>query len=208
MIEVDAIAGEFDAVVEAAALFERDWYRAGQPVAGNLAVGAYAAAMVFGMIGDPSARDRWIGITRGLVPSPDRFEGEHVIWRVTFDALLALHLDDPESACEHLDAAPAPDTFSTDPTAPLWASWYAAAWVEAGVLAGRPDAGARFERALSYIRGNGIAVAIVDRAAALHDGRRGELAGIADRFGSAGCRYQQERTATLARQMKDRRRPR
>ncbi len=100
VIEVDALAGEFDAVVEAAAPFERDWYRSGQPVAGNLAVGAYAAATVFGMIGDPSARDRWIGITRGLVPSPDRFDGKHVIWRATFDALLALHLDDPVSACD------------------------------------------------------------------------------------------------------------
>ena len=182
MIEVDAIAGEFDAVVEAAALFERDWHRAGRPVAGNLAVGAYAAATVFGMLGDSAARDRWIEITRGLVPSPERFEGSHVIWRVTLDALLALHLDDPESACEYLDVAPAPDTFSTDPTAPLWAPWYAAAWVEAGVLAGRPDAGARFERARSYIRGNGIAVAIVDRAAAVHDGRPDLLDGIADRF--------------------------
>ena len=49
--EVDAIAGDFDVVVANVELFDRDWRRAGRPVAADLAVGAYAAAMVYGMLG-------------------------------------------------------------------------------------------------------------------------------------------------------------
>ena len=61
-IEVDAIAGTSTRSCRAE-LFERDWRRAGRPVAGNLAVGAYAAAMTFGMLADDARRARWIEIT-------------------------------------------------------------------------------------------------------------------------------------------------
>ena len=107
-IEVDAIAGDFEVVVANAELFERDWRRAGRPVAGNLAVGAYAAAMVHGMLGDTDARDRWIEITRALLPSPERFEPQANLWRVTLDAFLALHLGQPHVAIELLGNAPEP----------------------------------------------------------------------------------------------------
>ena len=107
-IEVDALAGDFEVVVANAELFERDWRRAGRPVAGNLAIGAYAAAMVHGMLGDTDARDRWIEITRALLPSPERFEPHANLWRVTLDAFLALHLGQPHVAIELLGNAPEP----------------------------------------------------------------------------------------------------
>ena len=107
-IEVDAIAGDFDVVVANAELFERDWRRAGTPVASNLAIGAYAAATVHGMLGDPDARDRWIEITQALLPPPERFEQHVHLWKVTLDAFLALHLGQPHVANELLGNAPEP----------------------------------------------------------------------------------------------------
>ena len=143
-IEVEAMAGDFEAVLVDAALFEQDWRRSGRPVTGNLAVGAYAAAMVFGMIGDEAGRKHWTEITIALLPHPDRFASADTTWRVTFDALLALHLDDPQAALKLLERSP--DAPASVPTAnrALWVPWYAAAWAEASVLAGHPEIEERF----------------------------------------------------------------
>ena len=73
-----------------------------RPVAGNLAIGAYAAAMVHGMRGHGNARARSMEITRSLLPTPDRFATSDHLWRVTLDALLALHCGEPETANELL----------------------------------------------------------------------------------------------------------
>ena len=183
-----------------AALFERDWRRAGRPVAGNLAVGAYAAAMVFGMIGDEPGRRHWIEIiTIALLPHPDRFDRPTTHWRATLDALLALHLDDPRGGAEA--ARTRPRRTSTVPTAnrSLWLPWYAAAWAEASVLADHPDREERLRVAAASLHGNDIAGAIVDRAVALHHGRTDLLGEIAHRLNAAGCTYQADRTTRLAR---------
>ena len=103
---VDALAGDFPAAVSHAQLFEQDWRRAGRPVVGNLAVGAYAAAMVFGMLGDQEARTRWIAITKELLSSVDRLHTVYNVWRAVFDGLLALHRDDLARAVELLSVRP------------------------------------------------------------------------------------------------------
>ena len=197
-IEVDALAGDFEVVVANAELFERDWRRAGRPVAGNLAVGAYAAAMVHGMLGDTDARDRWIEITRALLPSSERFEPHANLWRVTLDSFLALHLGQPHVAIDLLGNAPEPRGPSTNPNQNAWLPWYTAAWAEATVLAARPDASERLQRAAQATYGNAIVAIIVERAKALHERRPDRLDTIAQRLTAAGCSYQAQRTATLA----------
>jgi hypothetical protein len=87
----------------------------------------------------------------------------------------------------------------------LWRPWYAAVWAEAAVLAGLPEAAVRIGRARRCAAGNPVALAIVERSAALATaGRSGVLAdrdgvmAAADRLGAAGCRYQWARTLVLA----------
>jgi hypothetical protein len=197
-LAVDALAGDFPAAVSHAGLFEQDWRRTGRPVAGNLTVGAYAAAMVFGMLGDQEARTRWIAITKQLMPSVERFDTVYNIWRAVFDGLLALHRDDLAQAVGLLSARPGAALDSATTAHPLWESWYAAAWAETGVLSGAPDAASRLHYARELSRTNKIALALVDRAAALHDGRIDDLDPIIGRLTTLGCRYQADRTRVLA----------
>ena len=196
-IEVDAMAGDFDVVVANAELFERDWRRAGTPVASNLAIGAYAAATVHGMLGDPDARDRWIEITQALLPPPEQFDQHVHLWKVTLDAFLALHLDQPHAANELLRYAPEPRPVA-NPSWNTWLPWYTAAWAEASVLTAQPDAGKRLRRAAQATYGNGIVATIVERAKALHERRPERLDAYSRRFTAAGCNYQARRTITLA----------
>ena len=196
-IEVDAMAGDFDVVVANAELFERDWRRAGTPVASNLAIGAYAAATVHGMLGDPDARDRWIEITQALLPPPERFDQHVHLWKVTLDAFLALHLDQPHAANELLRNAPEPRPVA-HPSWNTWLPWYTAAWAEASVLTAQPDAGKRLRRAAQATYGNEIVATIVERAKALHERRPERLDAYSRQFTAAGCNYQARRTITLA----------
>jgi hypothetical protein len=193
---VDAFIGDFDSVTARAELFELDWRRAGRPVAGNLAIGAYAAATVYGILGDRDARERWTDITRALLPSPERFEPEAALWRVTFDALLALHIDEPHVAIELLGNTPEP-RLAPSAEQNAWRPWYIAAWAEASVLTAQPDAGERLRRAAGSTYGNEIVATIIERAKALHDGHPELLGAIAERFTNAGCTYQAQRTATF-----------
>lgn len=154
--------------------------------------------MVFGMLGDQEARSRWIAITKELLSSVDRLHTVYRVWRAVFDGLLALHRDDLARAVELISVRPG--TVSEDRTAvhPLWESWYAAAWAETGVLTGDPDAMSRVLHARELCRANEIALAIVDRAAALQEGRIGDLDAITDRLTALGCSYQADRTRLLA----------
>ncbi len=195
---VDAFAGDFTTVTSYADLFERDWRRAGRPVAGNLAVGAYAAAMVHGMLGDADARERWAEITRALLPSPERFEPAASLWRVTLDALVALHHGEAQVASDLLGGSAESRVPAANPNDKVWLPWYTGAWAEASVLAARPDAGERLQQAAQSTYGNEIVSTIVERARALHERRLELLDGVARRFTAAGCTYQAQRTATLA----------
>jgi hypothetical protein len=93
---------------------------------------------------------------------------------------------------------PGPDHDFWNTAHPLWESWYAAAWAESGVLSGAPDAVSRLHYARELCRTNKIALALVDRAAALHDGRIDDLDPIIGRLTTLGCRYQADRTRVLA----------
>jgi predicted ATPase/DNA-binding CsgD family transcriptional regulator len=194
---VDAFVGDFGSVTAHAELFELDWRRAGRPVAGNLAIGAYAAAMVYGMLGDRAARERWTDITRALLSSPERFEPQASLWRVTFDALLALHIQEPHVAVEVLGNTPEPRV-APIPDENVWRPWFIAAWAEASVLTAQSDAGERLRRAAESTYGNEIVATIIERAKALHDRRPELLGAIAERFTNAGCTYQTQRTDTFA----------
>ena len=66
------------------------------------------------------------------------------------------------------------------------------------MLAGLPDAAERLARARPVSDQNRIAVALLDRAAALLDGDEAALPAIAERLRSAGCPYQAARTGLLA----------
>jgi hypothetical protein len=65
-------------------------------------------------------------------------------------------------------------------------------------LTGDPDAMSRVLHARELCRANEIALAIVDRAAALHEGRIGALDAITGRLTTLGCTYQADRTRVLA----------
>jgi predicted ATPase/DNA-binding winged helix-turn-helix (wHTH) protein len=197
-MKIDAMAGDFDTVITYSELFERDWRQAGRPAAGNLAAGTYAAAMVFGMVGDVDARERWIDITRALLPSPERLDSPDTIWNVVFDAFLALHVDDPVTARHLLTTAPDDPALIGNYDITEWRAWYAAAWAEASVLTDHPDASRHLTRAAHTAVGNDIALTIISRARLLQDRRHDDLTAIAANFAGQGCPYQEARTRTLA----------
>ncbi len=101
-ILVDALAGHFDDVVRTGERFRIAWERAGRPVAPNLARTSYAVAMVYGMRGDDDRRATWVRVTHDLGVDADGLAGYQRGWAATFDALLALHRNDPTAAVRRL----------------------------------------------------------------------------------------------------------
>jgi predicted ATPase len=188
LIVVAALAGDWDEAVGLARQFREGWERAGQPRAGNLSRGAYAAATVHGLRGDDEARAAWLDIVDALA-TPGRPLSE-IHFNEFFDALLLLHQGHPDRAMRLLTAPP--EHFRTWYSA-LWKPWYAALWAEAAVLTGHRDAAARIRRARLITADNPIAAAIVARAEALA-GDRGGLVAAAAALEAAGCRYQWART--------------
>ncbi len=71
-------------------------------------------------------------------------------------------------------------------------------WAEAGVLAALPDRRSRLDRARFVVRGNPIAAAIVERAAAIDADDTEALITTAAALHAAGARYQHARTLVLA----------
>jgi predicted ATPase/DNA-binding CsgD family transcriptional regulator len=194
LILVTALAGDWDETVTLARRFREGWERAGQPRAGNLSRAGYAAATVYGLQGEDDLRALWLGIVARLEtpgrPLSDIHVGEF------FDALLLLHRGLPELAMQQMHTPP--EHFREWHNG-MWRPWYAALWAEAAVLTQFGDAESRIHRARFTTRGNPIAVAIVDRAAALHrPGRdRDALLGAAAVLEAAGCRYQWARTLVM-----------
>jgi predicted ATPase/DNA-binding CsgD family transcriptional regulator len=195
---VDALAGNFDDVLATAERFRAGWERAGRPVAPNLARAAYIVAMVHGMCGDEDRRAVWVRLTIDIGMDAAQLSRPDLCWPAVFDALLALHRDDPATAVRRLaadidDAQP----FRTLGSGP-WRPWYAALWAEAAVLDHHPDAAARIQRSRHATRDNPIATAIVDRAEAITDGDHDALARLTITFAQLGCPYQQARTGRFA----------
>jgi predicted ATPase/DNA-binding CsgD family transcriptional regulator len=193
LLVVTALVGDWDETAAFGARFREGWERAGRPRAGNLNRGPYAAAAVCGLRGDEAGRAEWLTVVDGLItpglPISDIHHGEF------FDALVLLHRGRPDEAVTLL--ATPPEEFRTWYNA-LWRPWYAALWAEAAVLAGHPAAADRIGRARRCTGGNPIALAIVERSAALASGDRGRVLATAGRLSTAGCRYQWARTLVLA----------
>jgi len=190
---VTALAGDWDETAAFGERFREGWERAGRPRAGNLSQGPYAAAAVCGLRGGDAGRAEWLTVVDALVtpgvPFADIHHGEF------FDALVLLHSGRPADAMTLL--ATPPEDFRAWYNG-LWRPWYAALWAEAAVLAGEPVAAGRIGRARRCAAGNPIALAIVDRSAALAAGSRDGMLAAAERLNAAGCRYQWARTLVLA----------
>jgi predicted ATPase/DNA-binding CsgD family transcriptional regulator len=195
-IIVDALAGRFDDVVHNAERFRSGWERGGRRAAAGLAKGAYAAAMVHGMLGDPGRRGRWRQVTLDLGVTAEDLDGNATGWAPVFDGLLALHRGAPDNAYHRL-SADLDDSQVWMCPAIDWRPWYAAVWVEAAVLARHDDAATRIHRAHYAARDNPIASAIIERAAAIAAGDRTAVENLATTFARLGCRYQEARTRTL-----------
>jgi predicted ATPase/DNA-binding CsgD family transcriptional regulator len=194
-IKVDAMAGDLDAVVAASERFRRGWEQAGRPVASTLAGAALAVAMVHGLRGDEEQRAEWQARTIAIGMTAERLDSPLSGYGPTFDAIVHLHVGDIDAALARLELDP--DRLRTWFSGE-WRPWYAALWAEAAVLAGRPDAAERIERARLSVAANPVAAAMVDRAAALAAGDIDGLAAAAAALGPTGCRYQWARTLVMA----------
>jgi predicted ATPase/DNA-binding CsgD family transcriptional regulator len=193
LLVVTALAGDWSETAAFGERFREGWERAGRPRAGNLNRGPYAAAAVCGLRGDDAGRAEWLAVVDALVtpgrPIAEIHHGEF------FDALVLLHVGRPEEAVALL--ATPPEHFRAWYNG-LWRPWYAALWAEAAILAGDPAAASRISRARLCAVGNPIALAIVDRSAALAGGDRDGMLAAGQRLRAAGCRYQWARTLVLA----------
>ncbi len=193
LLIVTALTGDWHETVAFAEQYREGWERAGLPRATNLSRGAYAAAAVHGLRGDDAARATWLQLAADLVtPGRALYDSRCAEF---FDALLMLHLGHNQQALDRLVTEP--EQFRTWLDG-LWRPWYAAAWAEAAVLTGHPDAADRIRRARLATAGNPITAAIVDRAAALSDGNRAGALAAASELLAAGCRYQWARTLIFA----------
>ena len=194
-IKVDAMAGDLDAVVAAAERFRRGWEQAGRPVASNLAGAALAVAMVHGLRGDEEQSAEWRDRTIAIGVTPERLESPLSGYGPTFDAIVELHVGDIDAAVAWL--AVDPDRLRTWFSGE-WRPWYAALWAEAAVLAGRPDAAERIERAWLSVAANPVALAMVERCRGFADGDTDRLVAAAAALEPTGCRYQWARTMVMA----------
>ena len=187
-IKVDAMAGHLDDVAELGERFRQDWVRAGRPVASNLASTAGAVAMVHGLRGDDIERRRWRSITEALRAGQGRRRTTDLAWSHTFDGLLALDAGDPAAALTIMHVDIDDDAQWRLWHQGMWRPWYAALWAEAAVLGGADDRADRLVRARRPTRDNPIALAIVDRAAAIDAGDLGRVSASATTFDRARLR--------------------
>ena len=198
-IKVDAMAGALDRAAQRGERFLAGWVRAGRPRATTLASTTWALAMVHGLLGDDAARERWAAVTREIARggAARNVDDASTGWAPTMDAIVALDRGEADRALERLSADVDDVSVWAYWHSGLWRPWYAAAWAEAAVLAGRPDAAERLERARTRAADNPVATAVVDRAAALLAGETSALPALATRLTRLGCTYQATRTLHL-----------
>jgi hypothetical protein len=145
------------------------------------------------MRGDEAARAEWMRIFSALVPSLRQTHDRHS--SAYLESLLLLHLGRHREAVDCLSIHPHELRRWYEG---IWRPWYAAAWAEAGVLAGEPDAGERIAAVRATTAENAVTAALVDRAAALASGHRAGVLAAAEALEAAGCRYQWARSLLLA----------
>jgi predicted ATPase/DNA-binding CsgD family transcriptional regulator len=200
LIVVDVLAGDWDEALARAERFREEWEIAGRPhgpswakaAPGPLAHGAYAAATVYGLRGDQSARAAWLDIMDAVAVTGRNWR-EHRFGQF-FDALLLLHQGRARQAMNMLEQAPGQSVPAFQDA--MWQPWCTALRAEAAVLTTRQDAAACLSAARAMTSDNPIAAAIVERAAALPDDHDG-LIRAAAALEAAGCRYQWARTLTF-----------
>ncbi|WP_116949156.1 ATP-binding protein [Jiangella endophytica] len=194
LIVVEVLSGDWTEAVAVGELFRESWERAGRPRIPSLRRVAAALGAVHGARGDAAAQAVWRDVEAGVGAAERRPHDQRSV-ESFFAALEALHLDRPADAVAVLQRPP--EEFRSWFEL-IWRPWYTAAWAEAGVLAGLPDAGERIGRARPFTTDNVVAAAVVDRAAALAaDDRDGVLA-AAETLDAAACRYQWARSLLLA----------
>jgi len=194
-LELDALAGHFDAVLRDEQLFRHSWERCGRPMVPNLASSVGAVAMVHGILADDAGRTEWLQLANELIGV--QFVSSRA-WAPTFDAIVALHRGDFRAAVDRLAAdLDDPETWWHGGQM-MYRPWYAAVWAEAAVLDHHPGAAARIDRSRHAVRDNPIAAAMVERAAAIATGDVDTLVRLVDTFGRLGSPYQQARTSRLA----------
>jgi predicted ATPase/DNA-binding CsgD family transcriptional regulator len=198
-IKVDALAGDLQTAAARGERFAVAWQRAGRPVASNLASTAYAMATVQALLGDEARRREWVDVTLVLGGErPSRWLEDCTSgWAPTLDGLVALDRGRPDQALERLAADVDEASIWARWNTALWRPWYAAFWAEAALLAGRPDAPDRLDRARAATQANPIASAVLRRTAALAGGVLEDLPGLAHDFDALGAHYQRDRTLTL-----------
>ena len=195
LLTVEALIGHWDRVIEISARFREGWERSGRQVAGNLALGASAVAMVHGLRGDEVQQAEWDGIVTVLRASYRGTRRSRLLFNPVFDAIVLLHQARPAEALARLEDDPERlrEWFSG-----LWMHWYAALRAEASVLDGHPDAETRLARARWLTAGNPVASALVERTEALAADDLDRLPTVAAALDAAGCLYQSARTLALA----------
>lgn len=196
-IEVEVLAGDFDAALRLGESFEAGWRRAGRPRTNYLAGPAYAIAAVHGLKQQPAERDHWLDLARAMIRDSDTLSDSTALWPAVFDSLVLLHRNDYQAALDRLDLDVDDISRSCSWLQALWLPWYAALWAEAAGLARVPDAHERLRRATTAARGNDTAQAIITRTEAVISGRFDELPAIAKRLMDHGAVYQADRTIAL-----------
>jgi predicted ATPase/DNA-binding CsgD family transcriptional regulator/tetratricopeptide (TPR) repeat protein len=192
-IVVCALEGDWQRALAAGDRFREGWERAGSPRVPTLRRAARAMAVVHGMRGDTAAHDEWMRIFTALVPTARQNHDQHS--SAFFESLMLLHLGRADEAVQCLRIPPHELRRWYQG---IWRPWYAAAWAEAGVLAGQPDAAERIEAVRATTSENAVTKALVDRAAALAAGDRDAVVATAEALDVAGCRYQWARSLVLA----------
>ncbi|WP_142107077.1 ATP-binding protein [Pseudonocardia cypriaca] len=193
LIVVCALEGDWQRALAAGDRFREGWERAGSPRVPTLRRAARAMAMVHGMRGDTAARLEWMRIFTALVPTARQNHDQHS--SAFFESFMLLHLGRAREAVECLRIPPHELRRWYQS---IWRPWYAAAWAEAGVLAGEPDAAERIESVRATTAENAVTAALVERAAALATGDRAGIVAAAEALDAAGCRYQWARSLVLA----------
>jgi predicted ATPase/DNA-binding CsgD family transcriptional regulator len=193
LIVVCALEGDWQRALVAGDQFRAGWERAGSPRVPTLRRAARTMAMVHGMRGDTAARDEWMRIFTALVPSVRQTHDQHS--SAFFESLMLLHLGRAHDAVLRLEIRPHELRRWHES---IWRPWYAAAWAEAGVLAGEPDAAERIASVRATTAENAVAAALVQRAAALAVGDRAGVLAAAEALEAAGCHYQWARSLLLA----------
>ena len=190
LLVADALAGRATDVIADSGRFLDAWTQVGRPRAPSFGPAAAAVAMIHGLRGDHAARDNWLAIIGQLGATPERRSG----YSPTFDAITLLHRGQAPLALERLGT----QTDEPNKWLGIWLHWHLALRAEAAVLAGHSDASHHLAAARPIVAGNPIAIAILDRAAALLDDDHERLPTIAAAFETADCPYQRARTLILA----------